>query len=203
MVVDPFGSLTEPVKTTTPIKILTNTMLLSLSKTLLLAFVAFAGSSPALAATNDDLHSLLQTHCSSVQGRSGSWDCMFDDLPLMVLSDVSHNRMRIMTEVGPVVEAEVVTLLQANFDRALDARYAVRGNSVYAVYLHPLAELTAGQVLVALRQVTNLAKTYGTTYSSGNLSFVGRNHPAHAVEKKIKTNTAEAVERKAEETTDH
>ncbi len=63
---------------------------------------------------------------------------------MFVFSDDEHDRMRIMAPVGELreLEADVLqVLLQANYDRALDARYALRGMEVWSVAVHPLATL--------------------------------------------------------------
>ena len=64
-------------------------------------------------------------------------------------------------------------LLQANFDTALDARYSIARGVLWSLYLHPLGSLSDEQFLAAIGQVVNLASTFGTTYSSGALTFGG------------------------------
>lgn len=93
---------------------------------------------------------------------------------VLVICDPAANRMRIMT---PVAETEglspndVVRMLEANFDEALDARYALSGDIVWAVFIHPLAELTQLEFVSAVRQVINLQVNYGSTYTSTDLQF--------------------------------
>ena len=62
-------------------------------------------------------------------------------------------------------------MLEANFHSALDGRYAISNGMVYAAYIHPLSPLRPEEVRSALRQVAELGKTFGTTYSSGELLF--------------------------------
>jgi hypothetical protein len=64
-------------------------------------------------------------------------------------------------------------MLQANFDTALDARYSVAKGVLWSLYLHPLESLSDEQFLASLGQVVNLAASFGTSYSSGGLSFGG------------------------------
>jgi len=95
---------------------------------------------------------------------------------MMVFTSESHNRMRIMAMVGDenlVKKADLPFLMEVNFDRALDARYALLQGKLCAVYLHPLDTLTNTELTSALMQVANLVKTYGTTYSSSTLQFQG------------------------------
>ncbi len=86
------------------------------------------------------------------------------------MTDENHNRMRTMT---PVAQADFLspddlrTLLEVNFDRALDARYALYKGALWSVYIHPLRELGESQFEDALRQLSSqlstLADHYGTS----------------------------------------
>ncbi len=62
-------------------------------------------------------------------------------------------------------------MLDTNFHSALDARYVTSNGLVYAAYIHPLSPLRREEILSVLRQVAELVKTFGTPYSSGELSF--------------------------------
>ena len=64
-------------------------------------------------------------------------------------------------------------ILQANFDTALDARYAIAQGRLWSVYIHPLTELQPQQLISGLVQTVTLAQTYGGAYASGSLSFGG------------------------------
>lgn len=143
------------------------------------------------------LEAILQEHCQSVRGRGGSWDCVGfqssssddNDRTLMVMADQFANRMRVMTEIGPFTpgETNLERLLEANFATSLDARYAIRGGFVYAVFLHPLQELEPQSLPAMMDQVDQLANSYGSTYSSGRLQYVGRTHTSTLHKKKKKT----------------
>ncbi len=50
---------------------------------------------------------------------------------------------------------------------------------VCAAYIHPLSPLRPEEVYSALRQVAELVKTFGTTYSSGELVFRAPSQPGH------------------------
>ena len=63
--------------------------------------------------------------------------------------------------------------MRANFDSALDARYALRDGQLWSVYLHPLPTLTRTDFESGLGQVLSLAHTFGTTFSSGEFRFGG------------------------------
>jgi hypothetical protein len=93
---------------------------------------------------------------------------------LFVITDEQANRMRIMT---PIIEEEnldgndLKVLLEANFDRALDAKYSLYQGFLWSSFTHPLQELTVEQFKDALKQVATLADRYGDTYSSTDLVF--------------------------------
>ncbi len=99
-----------------------------------------------------------------------------DDIPVLIIMDARANRMRAMV---PIRSAEGLTpedlsrMMQANFDAALDARYAVANGRLWGVFIHPLAELERDQFISGLAQTVTVAKTYGTTYSSGAMVFGG------------------------------
>lgn len=99
-----------------------------------------------------------------------------DDIPIMVIADPVANRMRAMVPIrsaaGLSLE-ELMRVMQANFDSALDARYAVAQGRLWATYIHPLSALEREQFLSALIQTVNIARTYGQTYSGGALTFGG------------------------------
>jgi hypothetical protein len=62
-------------------------------------------------------------------------------------------------------------MLAANYHSALDAKYSLYEGFVVTVYTHPLKELTEDQLIDALKQVSTLAHTFGTTFSSTDLIF--------------------------------
>jgi len=64
-------------------------------------------------------------------------------------------------------------LLEANYDRALDARYCINNEVIWSAFLHPLAELNDRQFLNALDQVVTLKNNFGSSYTSSGLVFGG------------------------------
>jgi hypothetical protein len=84
--------------------------------------------------------------------------------------------MRIMAPIAPQSQfdsEELIFLLEANYDRALDAKFALSDGVLWSVFMHPLAELTAQQFKDCVQQVATLADNFGTTYASSNLYFTG------------------------------
>lgn len=65
-------------------------------------------------------------------------------------------------------------LLQANYHSALDPRYAVEDGELVAAFLHPLSTLSEDQFYSALQQVTEMAWTFGTSYSSSEIIYGSR-----------------------------
>ncbi len=98
------------------------------------------------------------------------------DVPVLVVTDVSTNRMRAMVAVRSADELskeELHRMMQANFDTALDARYAIANGTVWATFIHPLASLQKDQLISGLAQTVNIAATYGTSYTGGAIQFGG------------------------------
>lgn len=126
---------------------------------------------------NDErLSQIIEELGDKVDGQPGYWEFCLEGRKLVVVTDEHHNRMRCMTAV--VEEAKLSAklrrvLLQANFDRALDAKYATSQDIVWALFTHPLRELTARQFIDAAKQVKALADNYGTSFSSTNIVFDG------------------------------
>ncbi len=97
-------------------------------------------------------------------------------VPVTVIVDPRANRMRILVPISSsdgLSEAELMRLLQANFDTALDARYAVANNRLFSTFIHPLRELTDDQLISGIAQTVTLAQSYGDTYTSGAIMFGG------------------------------
>lgn len=97
-----------------------------------------------------------------------------DGTPVTLVFDVNADRMRLFTRVAAsdgLSGAQLKRLMQANFDTALDARYAIAGGQVWSTYMHPLVSLTEDDFVSAIAQTVTLVRTYGTTFSSGALSF--------------------------------
>lgn len=129
---------------------------------------------PVSVMNNRRLQQLIQQEARIVEGESGFWRIEYHGRTMLVITDESHNRMRIMTPVvddGQLNADDYRRLLSANFDRALDARYALSKNVLWSLFLHPLSELTEHLFVDALEQVCRLAENFGGSYSSGDLYF--------------------------------
>ncbi len=97
-----------------------------------------------------------------------------EDVPVLIMTDPFADRMRAMVPIRSVeamTEAELMRVLQANFDTALDARYAVAQGRLWSVYIHPLSPLKKDQLISGIGQTVNVARTYGGLYSGGATLF--------------------------------
>lgn len=112
----------------------------------------------------------------SARVRGNVLELTISDVPVLVITDPRADRMRAMVPIRAAEGLdtdELMRLMQANFDSALDARYAVARERLWGVFIHPLAPLQKEQLLSGLAQTVNLAQTYGTLYSGGADVFGG------------------------------
>lgn len=138
---------------------------------------------------NQQLEELLSAHTDSIQGFEGRWQVSMNELLMVVLTDETNDRMRI---IAPIIEASkldeglLLDCLTANFHSALDVKYAISDGLVWSVYVHPLSLLTEKELQSALQQVYAAAATFGTSFSSTPLLF-GGNQPVETVPAKKDT----------------
>ncbi len=126
--------------------------------------------------SNQKLDELIRQITPHVEGQLGYWQFNVDGRDLLVITDERHNRMRIMSPVtsqDKLDADELARLLEANFGSALDAKYALRDQTLWSVFTHPLGELSDEQFLDCVAQVANLANNFGHSYASSNLIFGG------------------------------
>ncbi len=117
---------------------------------------------------------LLDSYLEELEGQPGFWRGSRAEVPVFVFSDDNLDRMRIMSPIGVIEELDadlLHVLLQANYDRALDARYAMRGNELWSVVVHPLATLATDDLPNLFDQVVALVKNTGSTFASTELVF--------------------------------
>ncbi len=144
---------------------------------MLAGFIFAAAHPPVLAQsrmTTAKLGRLLKTLATDLRGTNGRWDFRFQGVPMIALTDERVDRIRVISFIveGADLDRErLLLLLRANFDRTLDARYALFRGFLVAAFMHPLRSLKADPFESALKQVGNLVRNYGGTYSSGALRF--------------------------------
>ena len=108
------------------------------------------------------------------QFSGNAFDLVIDDIPVLIVFDVGANRMRAMVPIRAsdgMTADEMQRGMQANFDSALDARYAVANGRLWGIFIHPFRELERDQLISGLAQTVNVAKTYGTLFTSGAGQF--------------------------------
>lgn len=124
------------------------------------------------------MEGLIHRLAEDVRGQPGALQFHFAAVSIACISDTNYDRMRLIAAIGRADELtakQTRSILDANFHSALDARYATSDGIVYAAFIHPLSALTEQELESALHQVANLAKTFGTTYTSGLLEYGSQN----------------------------
>ena len=93
-----------------------------------------------------------------------------------LVCDIEADRMRVLIPIentGDLSKNELLRLMQANFDSALDARYAIAQGQLWGAYIHPLSTLTDEEFLLGIGQTANVVASFGSSYSSGMFVFGG------------------------------
>lgn len=106
----------------------------------------------------------------------GVWKFKIEGVFVMIVTDEAHNRMRILVpicKIDGLDAAMLMRLMQADFDSALDARYAIAQGILWGAFIHPLAALRDDEFISGIGQTVNLALTFGSSYSSGELVYGG------------------------------
>lgn len=99
-----------------------------------------------------------------------------EDVPLVLVADAASDRMRVMAPIRSadgVAEEDMRRMMQANFDTALDAGYAIAQGRLWAVFIHPFRALEKDQLISGIGPTVNLALTYGNLYTGGALAYRG------------------------------
>lgn len=142
--------------------------------------LTFALASPAVAQdapmTPDRLIEIVQDIDLDASLTPNGIELSIEDIPVLVVFAPAADRMRAMVPIASIEDVtpeEMNRMMQANFDTALDARYAVAQGRVWGVFIHPLGALEREEFLSGLAQTVNLARTYGTLYSGGTQVFGG------------------------------
>lgn len=123
---------------------------------------------------NQHLDTLIREIGENVDGDLGFWEFTLHERRLCCITDEAHDRIRVMTPIADVAEVsqeQLVTCLEANFDRALDARYCLHDATLWGAFIHPLNSLHASLFRSACSQVAHIACNFGESYSSGVLRF--------------------------------
>jgi len=124
--------------------------------------------------TQAKMANIIKELVDETQGPDNNLSFVYDGVSISMVSDDNANRMRLVTPItaaSEMSEQQVIATLVSNFHLALDARYAIGNGVLFSTYIHPLAELSRDQLISAVRQVSTLSKTFGSSYTSGELTF--------------------------------
>jgi len=127
--------------------------------------------------TQSMMEEIVKQTASVSNGEKGVVNFTYNNVRMALISDVKHDRMRIIAVVKKfkaLTPQQIEAILNSNFHKSLDARYAVSKGVLYSAYIHPLSSLRKKQITSAMLQVSNLAKSFGNEYSSGVLRFGGK-----------------------------
>ncbi|MEP1421959.1 MAG: hypothetical protein ABJK59_09340 [Erythrobacter sp.] len=132
--------------------------------------------SPENQTSLDMIAEVIEALDAEAARNGNNWQFTLEEQMLIVVTDANAGRMRIITpiaESNTLPEEALERLMQANFDTALDARYAIGQGLVWSVFIHPLDSLTTRDFASGVLQTKSLADTFGTTFSSGALNYGG------------------------------
>ncbi|MEO1480913.1 MAG: hypothetical protein AAFU77_02325 [Myxococcota bacterium] len=136
--------------------------------------LAIGASSPEM--TNARMDTVLRKVADKVERRGNVWQLEIESYTLLVITDEKADRMRVMSMIGPAEKLDRTLLqrmMQANFDSALDARYAIANEKLWSVFIHPLRSLRDRDLISGVAQTINCVTTFGASFSSGALVFGG------------------------------
>jgi len=94
---------------------------------------------------NDKLQEIYTSVSDSIQGKLGAWQFKVENVQLISISDITHNRMRIISpiaDVNSISDELLKAAMVANFHSALDVKYAITDGVLWSVFTHPLKELS-------------------------------------------------------------
>ena len=146
--------------------------LLALVAGLLIVFAAPASQ----ALTVEEMGDVVQRLDPEAKGGDSHWIFKIEGVDLSLVYDEDRDRMRVVAVIAPVnalTPEQIVRCLQANFDTALDARYALANGALWSAFIHPLGSLDREELISGIGQTVNLVTSFGTTYSSGGLVYGG------------------------------
>lgn len=153
---------------------------------------------PSPAMTGERLVALIKQLDEAARGEANAWQFAVEQRQMILVFDDEADRMRLMSPIISTADLSgelAKRLLTANFDSALDARYAVGNEVVWSVFIHPLSPLTDKQFVSAVTQIFMAADTFGGTYSSGALVYQGGDsvEEYQRLERELRRRTAPSI----------
>jgi hypothetical protein len=140
--------------------------------------VPCAGAAPAMTVAR--LGQIVTALDPSAVQHGYGWRMQIGGQVTLLTADAAAGRLRAMMPIGragDMDEADLRRMMQANFDSALDGRYAIARGLVWSVFVHPLRGLEKNHLIGGLAQAATLARTHGTIYSGGGAQFGGGDSP--------------------------
>jgi hypothetical protein len=131
---------------------------------------------PEVTAVLEQMDEVIKALDAKAMRTGNSWQFTLEERVMLVVTDTTAGRMRIITPIALIAElpeGAMARLMQANFDTALDARYAVAQDLVWGAFIHPLDTLTQRDFASGILQTHSIGETFGTTFSSGAISYGG------------------------------
>jgi len=127
------------------------------------------------AVTQDEMEKIVTDAVDVIESKKGYVVFEYKNVTMALISDVNHDRsMRIISPITKYSELtleQISLIMESNFHKALDARYATSKDILYSAFIHPMSPLSKLELTNALDQVATLALTFGSSYTSGSLSF--------------------------------
>lgn len=141
------------------------------------------------AARLDAIEALYRQIDPALQREANRMTLTLEGVQVTLIADPASDRMRLLAAVAPqasLTPALLTRLMQANYDSALDARYAIANGVLWSAFIHPLSPLTDRQALDGLAQTVTLALNFGSSFSSGALVFGGGDRNAELLEELLR-----------------
>ncbi|MFH1300301.1 MAG: hypothetical protein ABIK07_04505, partial [Planctomycetota bacterium] len=132
-----------------------------------IATIKMALNAQSISQLIDEVSTLLETG-------EGCWKIEYGKRVLFLIVDEEHDRVRIMTPIikeDDLEEDDLWDVMEANFDRSLDARYAIGDGVLWSLFLHPLTDLSRNLFLGGMDQVVTLANNFGGSFCSSDIIF--------------------------------
>lgn len=120
------------------------------------------------------MEQIIKDNAASHGGQAGLLEFEYHGVRMAAISDAANDRMRILSPVANYADVgreHLDAMMEANFHKTLDSRYAVTGGVLYAVFIHRLSILEQQDIEHAMDQVANLVLSYGSEFTSGDLTF--------------------------------
>lgn len=117
---------------------------------------------------------LIDEVSTLLESGEGCWKIEYGKRILFLIVDEEHDRVRVMTPImkeDDLEEDDLWDVMEANFDRSLDARYAIGDGVLWSLFLHPLTDLSRSLFLEGMDQVVTLANNFGGSFCSSDIIF--------------------------------